>query len=98
MLLKHNCILGGSFNPHTKRLNISPTKIDKLSLMGVYEPETDTIKNVRFVGVYRDKLFYIDPAISYYKVIEDKIENSIAYRVSGAGTFKKFVKNANIIW
>ena len=60
--------------------------------------KTEYAANVKFVGVYRDNLYYIDTSIDRRKVLVTDYRNSYPYILGGNGNFKKFVKNAPIVW
>ena len=112
MLLKKFCFPDcSSYYPHFNRYTMSlayhvtEEMIDRLPDMSIRVETTDEEGNkteypatVKFVGIYRDNLYYIDTAINRRKVQVTDYKNSYSYILGGNGNFKKFVKNAPTIW
>lgn len=111
MLLKKFCFPETThlpyFNKHTMRLAyfVSEDKVDRLPDMSIKVETCDDNGNkmdypatVKFVGIYRENLYYIDLSIDRRKVQVTNYKNAYSYILGGNGNFKRFVKNAPIIW
>ena len=95
------------FSRYTMKLAYFVTEdmVDRLPDMSIKVETSDDEGNkmeypvtVKFVGIYRDNLYYIDLSIDRRKVQVTNYKNSYSYILGGNGNLKKFVKNAPVIW
>ena len=95
------------FNRYTKKLAYFVTEdmVDRLPDMSIRVETSDEEGNkleypatIKFVGIYIEDLYYIDLSIDRRKVQVTNYKNSYSYILGGNGNFKRFVKNAPVIW
>ena len=111
MLLKKFCFPDAPYYPYFNRYTmklgyfVTEDMVDRLPDMSIRVETIDGEGNkteypatIKFVGIYREDLYYIDLSIDRRKVQVTNYKNSYSYILGGNGNFKKFVKNAPVIW
>lgn len=109
MLLKKFCFPESHyyFNRHTNRLGYWANddvinRLPDISIKVQTEDETgepfEYAATVKFVGIYRETVYYVDTATDRRKVQTTHYKNTYSYILGGNGNFKRFVRNAPIVW